>query len=151
MMHFGVETEEAVMQKIEGLEAEKQELTAQNLTMKAEIDAVKEKERESLKMVVTSKVSEAVKLGKIKEEAQESWVELGMCNLALMESSLDGISVNIKKPVEAQMATKETVIERNENYNFEYLSKNNPAELKTILKNDPEEYKRLFNEHKNRK
>ena len=80
-------------------------------------------------MVIESKVKDAVKLGKIKEDSSESWVEIGMTNLALMESSFEGLSANIQKPVEMQAPKTDEEDKQDKNYNFDYLTKNDPAKL----------------------
>jgi hypothetical protein len=119
-MHFKLNAdadEAAIMQAVDGLESKVTTLEADKLKMSLELNSLKEKEQDSLKMVVESKINDADKAGKIsggeevKKEAKEALMTLGLRDLSAMEAILNSQSANIKKPVNMQAPTAPVVDE----------------------------------------
>ena len=134
---------EALNKQVVSLEAEKETFLSEAEGLRAE-NAELRTNLESIKMNEATDFLD----GKVSDSQKDKWVALYLQDPEFVTEHF--AEVKVKKEGVKVIEGAEMKQTGDKNYNFEYLTKNKPAELKSILKDNPEEYARLFNEHKNK-
>jgi ATP-dependent protease ClpP protease subunit len=133
--------------KVAALESEKTALEAKLIEIEEKEAAEKDAK---ITAESTALVENAIKEGKIKEEAKEPFIALAKKDFETVKNSLDAIVVT--KTVQAakildKVATAAKSGEDRSGWNIRTWEKKAPKELANMYKNNSEEYDRMYNEY----
>lgn len=154
--HLGLSedaSEESILEAITNVSSKVSALETENSTLKkdvanktTEIETLSASVLETKKAGITAKVEEAITKGKIKEESKDSMITLGVAD----ESQLDMILDSVKEPEANLLAQMEALKNKGgntpETKTLRELEKDSPEKVADLLKNNIEEYKRLYKE-----
>ncbi len=123
---------------------------AEKEALAAKLKEIEDKKAEALEVNAAELVENAIKEGKIKDEAKDSFIALAKNNFEAVKNAFSAIIVT--KTVAATKIMDKVIKTENKDedrsgWNIRTWEKKAPKELANMYKNNREEYDRMFNEY----
>lgn len=141
-----IEEVKAEADKVAALETENAELKEKLNAFEAEKTAKEEAEKEAL---AVTEVENAINAGKFDAAKKEDLVKTAKNDLAAFKNLVESIKVAVAPDITNLIGKgkSEKTGDSRETWNILDWQKKDPAGLKNIIDNEPETYKRLYNEY----